>query len=204
MISVFPEWISGLRMQQQSVLLLASRGPDGVGKNHPCKSVVRAYRGTVLKAALYGRELKFGEAGDTFMSLQRFADEVLWKSDIRAFYDYVDELPHHYTMHLLHGAEIIAYKHPNSVYRSRWMMFYERGCTDMHLPIETEAAMDDRLSDWQRELWDSVYSRPECLFKFCPSVGVCQDDNRCRHRNPHRPEGVNEERGEMRKNGIYE
>ena len=39
---VFPEWIFRLPMQQQSVLLLGSRGPDGVEKFHPCKDVTRA------------------------------------------------------------------------------------------------------------------------------------------------------------------
>jgi hypothetical protein len=38
------DWMDDLPMQQQSVVVLATRGPDGVAKHHPCKDVVRAYR----------------------------------------------------------------------------------------------------------------------------------------------------------------
>lgn len=48
---VFQDWMLQLSMQQQSVLVLACRGPDGVGKFHPTKQVVARYRATVLKAA---------------------------------------------------------------------------------------------------------------------------------------------------------
>lgn len=27
----------------------------------------------------------------------------------------------------------------------------------------------------------TVYSRPECVFRYCPSVGLCEEDDRCRH-----------------------
>jgi hypothetical protein len=71
-LSVQPEWCRALPLQQQSVMLLAARGPDGVTKMHPCKGVVVAYRGCVLLAAKYGRELRFGERADSFMSLDAF------------------------------------------------------------------------------------------------------------------------------------
>ncbi len=37
--SVFPEWMADLPMQQQSVMIIAVRGPDGVRKHHPCKAI---------------------------------------------------------------------------------------------------------------------------------------------------------------------
>ena len=131
--SVQPDWCLALPLQQQSVLFLAARGPDGVEKHHPCKAVVRAYRGTVLVAARYGRPLLWGEHADTFMSLDRFADISLWGQDIDAFIDSGDSLPHHYRAHLMHGAQIAGYKHPDERFRERWSWLYERMVDDLLL-----------------------------------------------------------------------
>lgn len=151
--SVQPNWCRSLTLQQQSVLLLAARGPDGISKTHPCKAVQRAYRGTVLVAARYGRLLNWGEKADTFMALDEIADINLWVQRSREFFESVDSLPHHFVLHLLHGAEILGYKHPDLRQRAAWLPFYFRGCEDMHLQPESETKMDKRLSDWDREDW---------------------------------------------------
>jgi hypothetical protein len=153
-VSVQPTWVLDLPLQQQSVLLLAARGPDGVEKHHPCKDVQRAYRATVFLAARLGRLLEFGEHADTFMSLGSFfADLEAWNDTVCTYYDHVDSLPHHFHMHLMHGAEILGYKHPDKRFRTRWGYFYAMGCKDLNLTPETEAQMDARLSDWNREDW---------------------------------------------------
>jgi hypothetical protein len=152
-VSVQPDWALALPMQQQSVLFLSSRGPDGVTKKHPCKDIQRAFRATVLKAARYGRTLEYGERGDSFMCLKQFAQDEAWGAAVEAFFDGVDSLPHHFTMHLIHAAEILGYKHPDARFRIRWRNFYERGVEDLHLTPETEDEMDKRLSDWNRKEW---------------------------------------------------
>lgn len=153
LVSVQPEWCLRLPLQQQSVLMLASRGPDGMPKYHPCKPIHVAYRGTVLVAAKYGRLLEYGERADSFMSLETFADDHLWGSAIEKFFANHDELPHHYLKKLMHGAEIVGYKHPDQRFRKRWNGFYVSMVSEMHLSIETEAEMDRRLGDWGRESW---------------------------------------------------
>jgi hypothetical protein len=155
-LSVQPRWMLDLPLQQQSVLLLACRGPDGVRKFHPCKPVVLAYRATCFLAAYFGRPLAFGEGADTFMSLDRFAADNLWRADVKSYFDTVDEIPHHYHLHLIHGAEILGYKHPDERFRSRWNAFYIRACDDAHMNVETEEEMDSRLSDWGRMNWDDA------------------------------------------------
>lgn len=135
--------------------MLATRGPDGIAKHHPCKNVVRAYRATVLMAARYGRFLEFGEKADTFMSLDRFADEALWTEDAESFFSHVDGLPHHYYLHLLHAAAIVAAHHPEPRFVDRWRWFYEKGCDDMHLVPEPVEVMNERLGDWSRKHWAS-------------------------------------------------
>jgi hypothetical protein len=151
--SVQPAWCRALPLQQQSVLFLAARGPDGISKAHPCKPVVIAYRGCVLNAAKYGRALAFGEKADGFMSLDVFADLHLWTQATKTFLLYIDDLPFHYVMHLMHGVQILGFKHPDAMYRVRWQPFYEDLVREMHLNIETEDEMDKRLGDWERRWW---------------------------------------------------
>lgn len=150
-VSVQPVWCLDLPVQQQSVLLLAARGPDGVAKNHPCKSVVRAYRGSVLVAAARRRTLEYGELADSFMSLDRFGSDVEWFADVRSYFDTADGLPHHYRMHLMHGAQILGYKHPDERFRLRWSMFYLMCVDDLHLWPESVHQMDARLDDWGQD-----------------------------------------------------
>jgi hypothetical protein len=153
MKSVQPEWCTKLTLQQQSVLFLAARGPDGVAKANPCKAIQVAYRGCVLVAARYGRMLAYGEKADTFMSLDVFADEHAWAAAVKAFFQHIDELPHHYVMHLMHGVQILGYKHPELKFRAKWEAFYQLMVEDMHLYPESEAEMDKRLGDWDRRYW---------------------------------------------------
>lgn len=155
-VSVFQDWLFDLTMQQQSVLVLACRGPDGVAKFHPSKEIVVRYRATVLKAAYLGRSMWVDEGDDTtFMSLLDFSKPTMWDSYCKMYFNYVDELPHHYHLHLMHGAQIIGYKHPHALFRQRWRSFYERACTDLHLTPETADEMDNRLSDWHRRHWNN-------------------------------------------------
>lgn len=155
-LSVQPAWMTELSLQQQSVLFLAARGPDGIAKAHPCKDVQRAYRGTVLLAGRYGRPLTWGEQGDSFMCLQQFADLDAWRSVLDRFFDAQDALPHHYLMHLMHGAQILGYKHPDERFRDRWASYYFRAVDDLHLFAENERDMDHRLGDWGQNEWVGV------------------------------------------------
>lgn len=155
--SVFPAWMVLVPMQQQSVMLLAARGPDGVGKYHPCKGVVRAYRATVLKSARLGRSLQWGEdlERDGFMGLWAFGQDASWSAAVRDYFSHVDELPHHYHLHLLHGTQILGHKHPDPRFRERWLGFYMAGCDDAHMRPETAADLDRRLGDWAQADWDT-------------------------------------------------
>jgi hypothetical protein len=153
MPSVQPEWCAELPIQQQSVLFLAGRGPDGIAKDHPCKPVHVAYRGSCFIAAKFGRPLEWGERADKFMSLHVFADEEQWGMATSMFFRHSDGLPHHYLGHLMHGAQILGYKHPDERFRLRWRLFYVEMVVDLHLTIETEAEMDNRLNDWNHQYW---------------------------------------------------
>lgn len=155
-LSVLPTWISGLPLQQQSVLVLALRGPDGQPKHTTFKPLLRAYRGTILRAARYGRFLEFGEKADSFMSLDEFAYIDIWAKRVHDFlHDEADGANLHSYTHFMHGVEILGYKHPEPRHRERWLPTYIDFVHRLHLNVETEEQMDNRLSDWNRTEWVS-------------------------------------------------
>jgi hypothetical protein len=160
-VCVFQDWLFDLTMQQQSVLVLGCRGPDGIAKFHPTKELVARYRATVLKAAYLGRPMVIDEGDDTtFMTLLKFSSDSHWHHYIvNGFFQHVDSLPHHYYMHLMHGAQIAGYKHPDETFRRRWLDFYFDCCRDLHLHPETEKQMDARLGDWEQRHWNDAPSR---------------------------------------------
>lgn len=144
------EWTHPLSIQQQSVLLMACRGPDGMRKSHPAKAIIRTYRAVVLNAASTGKPLHVGSRGDSYMDLALMLFPPAWKEAASAYLHDVDEIPHHYHLHLMHGAQIIGYKHPEDHVRSTWLDFYTDAVKDMHLSIESEEQMDRRLNDFGR------------------------------------------------------
>jgi hypothetical protein len=147
--SVQPNWCLELTLRQQTVLLLATRGPGGIADAHPCRDVQRAYRASMWNSPRFGRQLEWGEVSvaDGFMSLSLFSDDRQWGVVVNQFFQRVDELSHHFLMHLIGGVEILGYKHPDPRFRARWASFYVRSATELHMTGETEAEMDARLGD---------------------------------------------------------
>src|SRR5690606_1349351 len=50
--SVLQNWLMELPLMQQTVLLTAIRGPDGLAKYHPVKKVLRWFRRCILLSAM--------------------------------------------------------------------------------------------------------------------------------------------------------
>lgn len=154
-------WTHGISMMQQSVLLAAIRGPDGVPKyGGGAKMLLRWYRRCVLLSAMDGRVLldPIEPNGGSFTgpSLDGDDPEDHWADRMQAHVnDYlrnVDALPHHYQLHFMHAVEIVGYKHPDPVISHFWLELYRRLVNELHLHCETEAELDDRLGD-TREGW---------------------------------------------------
>lgn len=158
---VTQEWTHAISMMQQTVLLTAIRGPDGSPKyGGGAKMLLRWYRRCVLLSAMDGRVLRdpIEPNGGSFTgpSLQGDIEVDSWTDRMQVHVnDYLrqlDSLPHHYQMHFMHAAEILGYKHPDSIIRHWWHQLYLRLVNDLHLHPETEAEMDSRLGD-TREGW---------------------------------------------------
>lgn len=158
---VTQEWVHCLSLMQQSVLLSAVRGCDGIPKRHKSKALIKWYRRCILLAAFDG-EVKTspcspgggsfaGPLADvserTSQSQIRMLEEQVLQAAADDFIDSRDELPAHYQVHAMHAFQILGYKHPDSAIRRFWAQIYDRMAKAYHLWPETEEQMDARLGD---------------------------------------------------------
>jgi hypothetical protein len=154
MASVIQDWVMGLPLRQQGVLLLALRGPDGSRKESPSKPILRTLRGCVLNAGRYGRPLELGEVmeGDSFMRMDLIAGASgrTWVDVTHDFYTTIDEQNVHFLQHLLHAAAVLGFGHRIEIVRERWLSFYHTGVHKLHMNPETKEQFTHRLRDGRR------------------------------------------------------
>jgi hypothetical protein len=145
-MNVLQPWLAELTLMQQSVLLTAIRGPDGIRKNHPAKVLLRWFRRCVMYSAFEKKilENEFVPGGGSFTGPCPFdsIDEA-----VKLYISTLDELPHHFQLHFMHAAEILGYKHPDQHKRAFWNDLYLTLVKDAHLMPESERQMDIRLGD---------------------------------------------------------
>ena len=67
------------------------------------------------------------------------------------YLDHVDELPHHFQLHFMHGAQIVGVHHPIEATKFWWRQFYCMIVNDAHLHPESDDEMNTRLSDNRKE-----------------------------------------------------
>lgn len=153
---VTQDWVHSLTMMQQTVLMTAVRGPDGVPKYGATKMLLRWYRRCVLFCALEHAVISDPRdpRGGSFTgpSLDGSVDdppdwEVAMDGVVGGVLKEVDGLPHHFLLHLIHAAEIVGYKHPDGKIRAWWRRVYRRFVDSFHMHAEAEAEMDHRLGD---------------------------------------------------------
>lgn len=172
MSSVLQPWVQELPFMQQSVLISAVRGPDGISKYHKCKSLIKWYRRCILVSAFDNKILDnpYHEGGGSFTgpSLNNPNHPVPWEIRMEKIVsDFLvsrDELPFHYFTHFVHACEVLGYKHPDQRIKSFWGLVYARMCKCMHMNLETECDMDCRLGD-KLEIWN----------KYSDESGPCSE-----------------------------
>lgn len=158
---VTQDWIGDISLMQQTVLLSAIRGADGVAKGHRCKLLIMWYRRCVVLSAfdnrLLGNPWCHGGVSFTGPSLDAspaFGSDYWGHSLIGPlknvtddFLKSRDDLPLHYFTHTMHAFQILGYKHPDPFVREYWLHVYVRMVHALHLWPETEEQMDKRLGD---------------------------------------------------------
>ena len=169
MPSVMQDWTMELPYMQQGVLIAGMRGPDGLHKDHVVKLLLRWYRRCVIKSAFTGRDMwtpwedgggsftgpscKYDPAAiPTYFVPEHMAKFGGWNTGkmtaiVDRYLKSVDEVPHHFQLHLMNGAEILGYKHPDPDIRKWWRGTYVNIVNDMHLLPEPDERMDFRLGD---------------------------------------------------------
>lgn len=153
--SVLQEWVQDLTMMQQTVLLTAIRGPDGLPKYGGVKMLLRWYRRCVLLSAIDGKVLEnpIDSNGGSFTGPSLTGEDDLdpWQErmlvHVNAYLRELDAIPHHYQLHFMHAVEILGYKHPVQEIGLWWEHLYVRLVNDMHLHPESEEELDSRLGD---------------------------------------------------------
>ena len=130
-------WVSKCTLKQQTVLLSAIRGCDGVAKNDISKKFVRKYRNVILKDAA-----PLPEKSEVSFMMDAVTDE-----DIKIFLKQPDVYPLHWLMHFIHAIEIIGYNHPDSEVSSFWLTLYMDMCNMLHVNPESKEQNDERLKD---------------------------------------------------------
>lgn len=151
MASVLQSWVENLTLMQQSVLLAAVRGPDGIRKEHPTKHALRWYRRCILIAAFEGRVLDgpFIPGGGNFTGPVPL--DMTDENIIDTFIDHLDELPFHAVTHFMFAVEILGYKHPVNEIRFFWLQFYLRLVKKLNLTPESPTELDYRLGDKENQ-----------------------------------------------------
>ena len=151
--TVLQEWVSDLTFMQQSVLIAAVRGPDGIKKDHPVKVLCRWLRRCFLLSAFDRKALldPYAPGGGSFTGPCRTDEVTGLDHAIELYFRSIDELPHHFQLHLMHAAEILGYKHPDELVKNWWNEFYLKIVNDAHLMPETEERMDYRLGDKEKQ-----------------------------------------------------
>jgi len=170
--STLQDWVMELTLMQQSVLLAAIRGPDGLDKNHVAKLLLRWYRRCILISA-FDRQPIFNpyySGGGSFTG-PSISDEPGtgkykrgiadtnpgWEQPmselVKAYLSSCDEVPHHFHLHFMHGAEVLGFKHPWVPIRNWWYQTYATMANDMHLRPELmeqfEKRLGDKEADWR-------------------------------------------------------
>lgn len=134
--SIIQDWVADLGLRQQGVLMAAVRGCDTISKEHSVKDISRCFRGVVLNAHC--------GPGKIPVSFMIFPNNDDWEAMVDGFE--FDDLPTHFTLHLLHAAQIVGVYHPDIETCCRWDRFYRKIVRKMHLIPEPVAELETRLN----------------------------------------------------------
>lgn len=134
MPSVLQPWVEQLGLRHQGVLMSCIRGCDNVPKEDPTKLLARCLRAVVL--------VSFDEKPTSFIEM--VDDAELGRRMVAVLKNH-DHYAAHYLLHLMHGSEIVGFKHPDHEVRERWRWFYVNLARCFHLFPETEYDLDERL-----------------------------------------------------------
>jgi hypothetical protein len=136
MKSIIKPWVAELGLRHQGVLVSAVRGPDGVDRNDPIKTLVRMLRGEILES----------HNGDVTKASSYMIDHnpELFELTAERVIKSCDHYNLHFFMHFVHAVEIMGYYSPD--WSEHWHGLYLLLCRKLHLNHETMEQLDRRLN----------------------------------------------------------
>jgi hypothetical protein len=134
---VLQDWVIGLGLRYQGVLLTVIRGCDTISKENPCKYLARAIRGLILNTHC-------ADPRKSVSFIESVEHEVL-EARYRAVLTDYDAYPMHYLLHLIHATEILGYHHPDPNMRGVCYQAYKSFCRKFHMGMETQYGLQQRL-----------------------------------------------------------
>lgn len=139
MTSVLQDWVMGLPLREQGVLLTGVRGCDLTPKlplDSTERTLVAYLRYTFMVPA---DEREVGVVGGFYWPEPPIYED--WRASELGHY------PLHWVSHLMHCYEVVGYRHPDPHVRNRAFNIYAKLATSLHLRIEPCQDMIHRLSE---------------------------------------------------------
>lgn len=133
-MSVLQPWLEEIPIRMQSTLLLSLRGPD-THRASEIKKVQRWMRGLAFKP---------GNPANVTEFMTDIAD-VPMLNEKNALARELEFCTQHFYSHLMHGLEVIGYRHPNRVVANVAYKLYLSMANLMHLEDETSKDFELRL-----------------------------------------------------------
>lgn len=129
----------------QAVLCAAIRGCDGIPKDDPSKTMLRALRYAILNPSCEpAQDDPYNFA--SFMGYEKSWENV--EARTAEFLGDLDPYPFHFVQHVAHAAHIVAVYHPDDKLRLFWRSVYGRIIVDgFHAVAEDDHVMQHRLRD---------------------------------------------------------
>lgn len=137
MRSVLQDWVMELPLREQGTLMTAIRGCDLTPK-YPLDSPERTLTAAIRYAVMVPVDPREIDSEPGCFMISR---PPTFKASALGHY------PLHWVTHLMHAAEVIAYRHPSIPARAQWLSVYENLVDSLHLRPEPQHRMIARLSE---------------------------------------------------------
>ena len=160
MKSVLQDWFqNNLTMMQQTTVLSAIRGPDGLHVTHVSNKLCRWLRRCALISAFEKKAFTtpYEKGGGAFLGPScKIAQNLDWQKQMFSILDeYIrslGEVPHNFQLSFLYATEVLGYCYPEPTIRKFWEECYNKLCFNLHLQPEDYDSMFYRLGD-SEEQW---------------------------------------------------
>lgn len=140
-MTVLQKWLEEIPIRMQSTLILSLRGPD----THRCPEIKRVQRWMRGLAFRPGNPDNVKE----FMAPLSSVPTLEEKGPLARELEFTTQ---HFYSHLMHGLEVIGYKHPDDVAANAAYTLFFKMCALFHLSVETPEVFERRLgtrTDWK-------------------------------------------------------